>query len=461
MSIRNHVLLSILMLAGSVVACGDSNNNSNTNKPDAPKPDAPRAIDAPLPDAPPAPTGLVAIPLTSLDELSYTGPVTVGGQPFAMIMDTGSTTLGVAGSACASCGVSPTYTPGESAIDEHAEGSSTYADGTGWDGEIFRDFAQLGSAADVDMALVDISTSNNFFRSFTGAGGAQYQGILGLGPTVNAIQGTDGYIDQAFAAGEPSQFAFQMCDASGTMWVGGVDGSAEASPEAQTAMIGLAAGFYGVSTSAMAVGSGSAFGSASDFGLATIIDTGTSIAFIPTGPLATLTDQIQSSEGFATVFAGSQDLGSNEGCPISTMTADQIDAALPPLHVAFPDANGSNTPFVDLPATHSYLVASGQNQWCFGFFDSADLTGGQGPAISLFGDSLLDAWVVDFNVGTATMGFALESGCAGANNAHVHGDVATPPRVPGIPWWKQDPRVRVPDRNDIQRKIAAFREHHR
>jgi hypothetical protein len=454
--ISRHLML--VGLAGAVVAaCGGSNNH---NQPDAAHVDAPKPIDA-QPDGPPVPTGIVSVTLTSLDELSYTGPVTIGGQAEQCIMDTGSTTLGVASNTCANCDVTPVYTPGASAVDQHAEGSSTYADGTGWSGEIYKDFVQLGTAGDVDMRFVAMGSSSGFFRSFTGTGDAEYQGILGLGPLTNAIGGTDAYTATIFTAGEPSEFAFQLCPDTGTMWVGGVDGSAEAAAPAQTAMIGLEEGFYGVNTDVISLGSGSSFGSASDFGIATIIDTGTSIAFIPPTPLAALTAAIQGSEKFKTVFPNGQDLGSDQGCPTSTLTAAEIDADLPPLHVAFPDANGSDSVLVDLPATHAYLVAGGQGSWCFGFEDSTDLTGGQGPALSLFGDSLLNSWVVDFNVGTTTMGFALESGCDEAvSDVRSRSNIQVPPRVPGIPWWKQDPRVRTPDPKEIQRKIAAYAKNH-
>src|SRR5580692_6328859 len=62
-----------------------------------------------------APTNVVAVPLTGCIP-SYMANVSIGtpAQSFALILDTGSTTLAVASSTCADCGVSPVYTPGTS-----------------------------------------------------------------------------------------------------------------------------------------------------------------------------------------------------------------------------------------------------------------------------------------------------------------------------------------------------------
>ncbi len=111
-----------------------------------------------------------------------------------------------------------------------------------------------------------------------------------------------------------------------------------------------------------------------------MIDTGTTISFIPAAPLAALTSAIQGSPGYTQVF-GSQllDGSADMGCVTTAMTGEQIDAALPQLHISFPDANGTNSPFVDMPATKSYLLFEGPtgtgntNAWCYAMQDSKQL----------------------------------------------------------------------------------------
>src|SRR5580700_5400752 len=79
--------------------------------------------DGAAPDAREASTArLVTIPLSGCSAGFYTVPTSIrGSKTFELIFDTGSTTMGVASSACASCadgGVSPLYAPAPPAVDE-------------------------------------------------------------------------------------------------------------------------------------------------------------------------------------------------------------------------------------------------------------------------------------------------------------------------------------------------------
>jgi hypothetical protein len=211
----------------------------------------------------------------------------------------------------------------------------------------------------------------------------------------------------------------------------------------------------------MALGSNQDFGSAGDFGPG-IVDTGTSIAFIPTTPLNALATQIQASAGYKAVF-GTQSLTTGMGCVTTSMTGKQIDAMLPPLHMAFPGANGgAASAFVDLPATHAYLLFMGpQAGWCFSMADSSQL--GAPIAISLYGDTLLASFVTTFDIKNSEMRFAKQAGCAEAAIADVEHDTEAPSAgaqgiiySPDRPWWQQDPRVRVPDPATLRAKLAPL-----
>src|SRR6476619_5679141 len=97
-------ILRLSIVAVPLLACGD--NQKQASSPDA----------AATPDA--ASNVGTAIPLTTPDGSFYTAMVTIGSQMFALDVDTGSTTVGVAGASCSACtGISPLYAPGTSAMD--------------------------------------------------------------------------------------------------------------------------------------------------------------------------------------------------------------------------------------------------------------------------------------------------------------------------------------------------------
>jgi len=439
-----------------VVSFGAACNNTSHEQPDAarsadappPRPDA--APDAPYAAEPQLPAGTpIAIPLTSLGGLAYTGPLAFGTQHFDVILDTGSTTLGVAAKGCTTCGVTPLYTPGTGAVDQHQTASAQYADGSGWTGEIYQDTPALGDGPAVAVKLGAITSSSNFFRSLDGTSAIGYQGILGLGPDGALLSGTTSYLTAAFGAGTTGEIAFQLCPDGGTMWLGGYDASKQAGPQAVTPMMG-GLPFYGVEVADVGVAGVSLHQSSTAFG-PTIVDTGTSIAFIPSAPLAALTSAIEATPGFQTAF-GSQSLANN-GCVTTSMTGAQLDAMLPPIEVAFPGLATGSSPPVDLPATRSYLMDSGDGEWCFTFADSSQLTGGS-FSISLFGDSVLHAYVTTFDIADQRMGFAPQTGCAEPAIAAPTQHVA---HVPGTPWWQHDPRVHYPSPAQMQRLVGALR----
>ena len=431
-----------------VAACGGNGGNHNHGGTDAappPRPDAPAAPDA-APDAPPVPSGTVAITLKSLDALTYTAPMSLGGtQHQDVIVDTGSSSLGVAASACTNCGVMPLYMPGSTAVDEHQTANAMYGDGSGWNGEIYQDAIALGMAVSVPVKFAAITSSSMFFRSFD-SGPPQYQGIMGLGPDALLSANTTSYFSTAVMAGMNPVMAFRLCQDTGTMWLGGVDPAAEASAPATTPLLGGVFGaYYAVNVNDIALGSTSLGVQQSGYG-PTIIDTGTSISFIPTAPLNALSSAISGSSGYKAVF-GTQAL-SMDTCMTTSMTAAQIDAMMPPLHVTFAGATGTQP---DLPATRSYLFNTGGNMWCFAFGDSSQLFGSSITA-SLYGDSLLSAYTTTFDVGNHQMAFAPEAGCT-APAAQTQ--TPAPHYAPGIPWWRQDPRVRLPSSTDVQRWFAT------
>ncbi len=154
-------------------------------------------------DAPGMSSG-TAYSLVSVGGFAYTAQVIVGGtQTFGMDVDTGSTTLGVAGAKCTSCGVTPEYTPGTSATDQKKTAKAVYGSGQ-WTGEIYSDtVALMGDTTPVTMKFADISSQTDFFQA-----GAGQEGIIGMGPADLELAGTDSRYGPSAAR---KSMAFQLC----------------------------------------------------------------------------------------------------------------------------------------------------------------------------------------------------------------------------------------------------------
>jgi Eukaryotic aspartyl protease len=218
------------------------------------------------------------------------------------------------------------------------------------------------------------------------------------------------------------QVAFQLCPADGTMWLGGFDsGKTTAAPTFTPIVAG--APYYMINVGGVSVGGTALTVTGADFG-PTILDTGTTLTFVPAAVLTAVSTAVGSSTGFKQVF-GSQTLASGacstNGALTTTMTSAQIDAALPPIALAF-----GGTP-ISIPATHAYLFDQG-GSYCFSFADSSQLAGGQ--KVSLFGNTLLAGMVTIFDLGNKQVGFAPQQGCAEASFDRKPRAIRPPSMVP-------------------------------
>ena len=315
-----------------------------------------------------------------------------------------------------------------------------------WDGEVYKDNVGLGGGPTVATLKFDsITDDTGFFR-----GG--YDGIMGFGPDTALLPGTTSYITGAIAGGLNSRFAFQLCP--GHRLACGSAASIRRRPPRAPVYSNLDAGvpfniYYAVQVSGAQLGSADLGIAAADFG-PTIIDTGTSISFVPSAVLTKLENGIKDSAGYKAVF-GTQSLTSQDGVQ-TTMSSSQIDSMLPPLALVFP---GSSTP-VSIPASRSYLSyegsMGGQNYYVFAFQDSSQLFG-QGGNASLFGDSLLAGMVAVFDIGNSQVGFSPQAGCHAADVDRRERPVIH--HTPGTPWWKDDPRVHLPPNLPIKLDVGA------
>jgi hypothetical protein len=329
-----------------------------------------------------------------------------------MQIDTGSTTAAIAGTSCSTCtGISPLYAPSSSAKATGKQASSQYEDGSGWSGPVYSDTVGLGNGSpSVSLDLADISKQTDGFFS-----GNDYQGILGLGPSGNAVTGTTGYMPAVMAAGVANIFAFQLCDTTGsnagTMWLGG-DG-APGSPLVYTPLVAISDTnpYYAINVDGMSLGGTSIVASASATFAQPVLDTGTSLFYVPTSVFNAFEKALEASSGFKTLF-GSNTLvttGSGANAEIcvtdASVTDAQVESSLPSLTLSLPNVtSGQPDVTIQASALDTYLNDSGGGQFCLAIQDG----GTQDP--STFGDAFLQAFDTIVDLQGGRVGFS-PTGC--------------------------------------------------
>ena len=390
---------TLSLLTALLTACGSSSNAT----------DAGSIADAHGPDAHPAANN--AIPLSTPNGSYYTANVSIGSQMFVLDIDTGSTTTGVAASGCTTCanvGITDLYSPGSTATTANRAVHTSYGDGSTWSGTIYTDQVGLGHGTpNVSLNFGAISTQTNFFHD------ASHEGILGLGTPQLLEPGTTSYFAAEATAGVTPELAFELCDDHGTMWVGDYDPFAASGTVQYTSMQQSGqAPFYGVAPSDMGIG-GVSLGFDNSTFQTPIVDTGTSLIYLPSTVITALTASVSASPGFQALFPN-QTLSAtdNSGCvmaKVGTLYSD-VNAMLPKLSLTFPTADNTSTFTVNLNAAESYLALGGNEMYCLDIFDDS----ANGP---IFGDAMLRGMVTVIDVANSQVGFAPDQGCtAGATD---------------------------------------------
>ncbi|HEX8790443.1 MAG TPA: pepsin-like aspartic protease [Polyangiaceae bacterium] len=425
LSSRFLSLASTLALLGTA-GCGGSEgtNNSASNEPDSGQPSTgDAAVDAhgdarvehdaaseAGEDA--GPTGVVSVPLSSCVPTVYTLPGTIGGsQMFQLVLDTGSTSLGVAGMGCSCGGVSPVYTPGPTAVDQKQMASSQFGSGS-WSGEIYQDSVALGSSQTAPTKLVSIASQTSFFEPLmcdSKSGGMQ--GLVGFGPSAAAVSGTNGFFDQYVATNHvPDVFATELCETTGTLWLGGFDATATtAAPQYTPLAADVSSTYYytvnlasiTVGGTTVPVGSG---GQLPD----SVVDTGTSVFILNANAYNGLTAALEGDAMFKQLFGATffpAVNSQNTACQTLSQTKAQLDAALPELTLTFGSNPGVSVKAV---ATESYLFNYG-GQWCSSLFGADSNT--IGPLAGIMGSPVLRSNVVIFDRAQKRIGFAPHAPC--------------------------------------------------
>ncbi len=380
--------------------------------------------EAGIPDAQAeAGVAVAAIPLSTPDGTYYTAQVIVGDQTFAMDIDTGSATSAVAGQSCTSCaaaGVFPTYQPSATATDLQKTASTVYGDGSMLNGEIFQDTVALGHGMPtVQLELMSIQSERQFFRS------VQFQGILGLGSATLELRGTDTYFAQETANGVPPLLAFELCAKNGTMWLGGIDATASGAPMQYTPLLPITRtnAFYAINVDDVLMGGTSLGLHTADFE-SPILDTGTSLFYVPAKVFNAILSAINASSGFTSLF-GRTALKANGCVRANGATAAAVDAALPAMAMKVPSTDPGAPDFaLTVNPTQSYLMDTGQGQFCLAMGEGGATEG------AILGDAFLSSFVTVIDRQNGQVGFAPDQGCGSALGRRVVDLTTWHPRAP-------------------------------
>jgi hypothetical protein len=226
--------------------------------------------------------------------------------------------------------------------------------------------------------------------------------------------GTTAYFDKIAAAGVTATMAFELCPTAGTMWLGGYDASHAAGPMQYTPLLstGDNAGFYAVSMTTIALG-------ATDLGATAasldgpIIDTGTSLFYIPSAAETNLIKAINADPAFKTLFPTQKltdptnSSSPTAGCvnaPSGTSDA-MVDQQLPKLAMTFAGTGGSRIT-LEAPALASYFYSTGGGQYCLAVY------GGGDHGNATLGDAFMRGFITVIDVANQRIGFAPTMHCA-------------------------------------------------
>jgi hypothetical protein len=142
-----------------------------------------------------------------------------------------------------------------------------------------------------------------------------------------------------------------------------------------------------------------------------ILDTGTSLFYIPTAVETSVIAAINASSGFTSLFP-SQTMtdpsgqSQTSGCVNAGtgVTDAMVDAMMPKLNMTF--GSGANAVTIAAPALESYFFNAGGGQYCMVMFPGGD------DGEMIMGDMFLRGFVTDIDIANSRAGFAPSSHCA-------------------------------------------------
>lgn len=348
---------------------------------------------------------------------------TIGGQMVSLIVDTGSTTLGVASNMCGASegctGVTRSYSPSASptAVDQGAAVGARYGDGASWAGRAFSDTVSVADQTVENFVLstIDVAAGGFFSHAACGAGPGgladdfiEYDGIAGLAMAPLASPPTDALLDRL--ALSPKQFSMQVCDGGGAITLGPYDTSGAIFDPTQLAWtpgIGWPnSGFYTVDVVSLDFG-GLSFSLGS-----TIVDSGTTALVVPPAVLAAIAARLEPDDVWTSAFGTG--FWTSGQCRLmrGNWTVDALNARLPRLTLRLPctDTEGiSGCLNVTLLPIRSLVLPFADDEtpgappfWCPAIAASTSLGSGR----NIIGTAVLNQLTTVYDLDAQRIGFA-------------------------------------------------------
>jgi hypothetical protein len=216
---------------------------------------------------------------------------TIGGQEFKLIVDTGSSTVGVASDLCTTCSTTTNLYNLTTGTNQQSNVQATYGDGSGWSATVYSDTVAVAGTS-TRLNLGAITTSSGFFRSETcsyNQPDALYDGILGLAYNTIALPNTNSYAE---AVGLP--FQLQMCDFIGELTF--QQQSALFSPTVWLPVVVPA--YYTVQLSSVTIGNNTIV----PLPVAVVFDSGTTLTYLPQSQFDQIATALNNESDWVNVF---------------------------------------------------------------------------------------------------------------------------------------------------------------
>jgi len=384
-----------------------------------------------------ASTGVSISSLLGCPDLAYNVKSFVGNQTIELLVDTGSSTTGVAGVNCSSCNTSHYYNPSlsQSSVILGTQVLAEYQDGSQWSGKAVSDsFALMGISIPA-FAFGMITAQSNFFATSTCVVGSASttslsDGIMGMAYPPLLEPGTQSIMDRFFVdeALQENIFSLYMCFTNhGELTVGGLNTSVVTN----TSLIAWApclgpSTFFFIGIFAIQVGntgpmwtvSGLRKGSSMPF----IVDSGTTVTILPASLYQSLVLKFTQNPDWPSVFDMTFFLSGECVRMPPTTNETWLNARLPTINFYF---DGFMMPLL---ATRLLLfrIDLVDNSTCY--------ASGIAPSSSneyILGLSTLTQYLTIFDLDTAYIGFYDDPGPVCRTGLHL---TATSDATPSIDY---------------------------
>jgi hypothetical protein len=213
--------------------------------------------------------------------------------------------------------------------------------------------------------------------------------------------------------------AFELCAKDGTMWLGGFDQTHASAAPAYTPMEAISDDqpFYSIDITGTSLGSAALTDATASDLTDWVVDTGTTLFYMPTPMLTALIKDVNANANFKTLFPGSTFKNSSTAASCTkkgttTVTDAQVEAMLPSFTMTMKNAAGGADITVTAGPLESYLYDNGDGTFCLGAQDGGTGTTGNDAAEVTMGDQILQGFVSIIDLKNQQVGWAPDAYCA-------------------------------------------------